>query len=124
MLLLQMERIMFLLNMVVDKSLLKEYCHSDAKPSPLKNETGLFFISFCFLYSPLRFEKNMCFLLFQNMGRKKSAVLLVICGEHCLQFKICDGVKISDFQVLVLYWLISPILLYFQFLSAKGNSIL
>ena len=46
-------------------------------------ECGLFsicplFYFIFFLDSPLRFETNMCLLLFQNMGREMSAVLLAM----------------------------------------------
>lgn len=105
MLLLQMGRIIFLLNMIVDKLLLKEYCHSDAKPSSLRNETGLFSILFCLLYSPPKFEKNVCFLLFQIMGRKKGAVLLDIWGESLLSLKFVMVLRFLFSKFKFLYYL-------------------
>lgn len=106
MLLLQMGRIIFLLNMIVDKVLWKEYCHSDAKPSSLRNETGLFSILFYLLYSPPRFEKNVCFLLFQIMERKKGAVLLDIWGESLLSLKCVMVLRFLFSKFKFLYYFI------------------
>lgn len=107
------------------KILLKESYHSDAKPSPLKKAAcfpfSFYFVSFIHL-SELR--KNMCFVLFEYMGKEKSAVSLDVWGDSLLNLKSVMILRFifSDFSFFTSWW--AEFLPSFQFLSTRVNNII
>lgn len=56
-----------------------------------------------------------------KLGKGKECSLVGYVRRIVTQFKTCDGVKISVFQILVSLLAVSSVLPYFQFLSEKKN---
>lgn len=83
---------------------------------------------FHFILFPLltsqSWEKNMCFLLFEYMGKEKSAVSLDVWGDSLLNLKSVMILRFlfSDFSFFTSWW--AEFLPSFQFLSTRVNNII
>lgn len=94
----------WLLNMIVDKILLKEFCHSDVKPSPLKNDRGLFSIFILFYLFPFftsQIWEKYVLSTIPKHGKGKECSFVGYLRRIIAQFKICDAIKISFFLISV-----------------------